>query len=139
MAKQQQQPRRAAQPAQARPQNSPSPAPKRTAPAPAAVRRPEKRVRQISPSDRAFIYTRQNFILMGIGLGLVVLGLALMGGGAMPDPRVWEPERIYSFRRITLAPLMMVAGFVVVGYAIFKRTTRPEDPALTPADNLPEA
>jgi Protein of unknown function (DUF3098) len=58
---------------------------------------------------------------MGVGLGLVLLGLALMSGGAMPDPNKWQPEIIYSFRRITLAPLMMVAGFVVVILGIFKK------------------
>ncbi len=59
---------------------------------------------------------------MGIGLGLVILGLITMSGGAMPDPNKWEPERIYSFRRITLAPIMMVAGFVMVIVGIFKNT-----------------
>lgn len=136
MAKQQQQQRRPAQTPAPRTQG---PAPKRPAPPPAPARRAEKRERFVSASDRAFIYTRENFILMGIGLGLVLLGLALMGGGAMPDPKVWEPERIYSFRRITLAPLMMVAGFVVVGYAIFKKPNRSESLEVPPADNLPEA
>ena len=58
---------------------------------------------------------------MGVGLALVMLGLLLMSGGAMPDPNTWDPELIYSFRRITLAPFLMVAGFVVVIYGIFKK------------------
>lgn len=67
------------------------------------------------------IFGRQNYIYFGIGLGLVILGLAVMSGGAMPDPNKWEPERIYSFRRITLAPILMNAGFIVVILGIFKK------------------
>lgn len=57
---------------------------------------------------------------MGLGLFLVLAGLAAMLGGAMPDPNKWEPERIYSPVRITLAPILMVAGFVTVIWGIFK-------------------
>jgi len=46
-----------------------------------------------------------------------------MAGGAMPDPNKWEPERIYSFQRITLAPILMVAGFVVIIVGIFKKNS----------------
>lgn len=98
-----------------------SQAPKKAAPAPA--RRPsEKKENIFTTGGRELIYGRQNFILMGIGLGLVLVGLAAMSGGAMPDPNKWEPERIYSFRRITLAPILMVAGFVTVTFGIFKRS-----------------
>lgn len=72
---------------------------------------------------------------MGIGLGLVILGLITMSGGAMPDPNKWEPERIYSFRRITLAPIMMVAGFVVVIVGIFKTA----QPTTAPVSDNPTA
>lgn len=129
MAKQQA-PRKPGQP-QA-PQSQPQPAQvKKQAPAPA--RRPaEKRETLFSAGSRELIYGRQNFMLMGIGLLLVLLGLAVMSGGAMPDPKVWEPERIYSFRRITLAPIMMVVGFLVVGLGIFKRNTTAETAVTTP-------
>lgn len=111
------------------------PAPRKTAPAPAPVRRTEKKSEGLfsGAADRTMLYGRRNFVLMGIGLGLVVLGLLLMIGGAMPDPTKWEPERIYSFQRITLAPILMVAGFVVVAFGIFKRTTVAEVTATAPA------
>ncbi len=67
------------------------------------------------------IFGRQNYIWMGIGVGLITIGLFLMAGGRMPSPDVWEADRIYSFRRITLAPILIVAGLVVEIYAIFKR------------------
>jgi predicted cobalt transporter CbtA len=123
MAKQQQQQRQAPAP----------PQPRKTAPAPA--RRPaEKKDSIFSAGSQEFIFGRQNFIYMGIGLALVLIGLATMSGGAMPDPNKWEPERIYSFTRITLAPILMVAGFVMVAVGIFKR--QPETPVYT---NEPEA
>lgn len=68
------------------------------------------------------IFGRQNYILMGIGLALVALGLLLMSGGHMPSPDVWEPERIYSFRRTVLAPLLILAGLGVEIVAIFKHS-----------------
>ncbi|MBU6342973.1 MAG: DUF3098 domain-containing protein [Bacteroidetes bacterium] len=91
------------------------------APKKAAVRGTEKKENIFSAGKNEFIFGRQNFIYMGIGLGLVILGLAAMSGGAMPDPNKWEPERIYSFRRITLAPILMVGGFVMVIVGIFKK------------------
>lgn len=94
---------------------------KKSAPAPA--RRQEKKESVFNtPANRALIFGRQNFLYMGVGLLLVLLGLAAMSGGAMPDPNTWEPERIYSFRRITLAPILMVAGFVAVIMGIFKKS-----------------
>jgi len=116
MAKQPQRP-------QARPQQTASQQqsaqPKKAAPAP--VRRTESKESLFSVGSRELIYGRQNFVLMGVGLALILAGLAAMAGGSMPDPNKWEPERIYSFTRITLAPALMVAGFIVVILGIFKK------------------
>ncbi|RMG85229.1 MAG: DUF3098 domain-containing protein [Bacteroidetes bacterium] len=68
-----------------------------------------------------FLFTRQNFIWMGIGIGLIALGMILMLGGAMPSPDVWDDSVIYSFRRTVLAPVVILAGIVVEIYAIFKK------------------
>ena len=64
---------------------------------------------------------------MLIGLGLIVLGFVLMMGhnaNTTPDgkfdPNYWN-EDIFSFRRVRLAPMLIVAGFVVEVYAILKR------------------
>jgi len=67
------------------------------------------------------IFGKQNYILMGVGLGLITLGLILMSGGAMPSPDVWDESIIYGFRRTVLAPLLMLAGLVVEVVAIFKK------------------
>jgi hypothetical protein len=109
------------------PQKRPTPAPvattpatKRT-PAPAPARRTEKKESLFNVGSNELIYGRNNFIWMGAGLALVVAGLVAMSGGAMPSPDVWDESIIYSFRRITLAPIMMVAGFIVTTIGIFKK------------------
>lgn len=71
------------------------------------------------------LYGKMNFILIAIGALLVVLGFfAMAGGGAElgPDGYAREfDESIYSFRRITLAPILIVLGFVTVAVAILKK------------------
>jgi uncharacterized membrane protein len=96
--------------------------------APAPARRSEKRESVFNTAGNdVLIFGKKNFMYMGAGLLLVLLGLALMSGGSMPDPQVWEPERIYSPMRITVAPILMVMGFVVVVLGIFKKNSALED------------
>jgi len=68
------------------------------------------------------LFGRENYILMAIGAALVAVGLLLMGGGAMPTPEEWDADRIYSFRRTVLAPIVILAGLIVEIVAIFKRS-----------------
>jgi len=49
------------------------------------------------------------------------LGLILMGGGKSKDPNVFNPKEVYSFTRITLAPILILGGFVVEIFAIFRK------------------
>jgi len=67
-----------------------------------------------------FAFGRVNYLLMLTGIGLILLGFALMSGGRVDDPSQFNPE-IFSFRRITLAPLVVMAGFIVNIYAIVKK------------------
>ena len=55
------------------------------------------------------------------GLALIILGFFLLAGGKSADPTKFNYDEIYSFRRITLAPLLMLAGFGIEVYAIMKR------------------
>ena len=66
---------------------------------------------------------------MAIGLIAVALGLILMGGGKSKDPNVFNPSEIYSFRRITLAPILILGGFVIEIFAIFKSDKKATDKA----------
>jgi uncharacterized membrane protein len=105
----------------------------------APVRRTEKKESIFGAGSRELIYGPAQFRIMGIGLALVIVGLILMAGGRQPDPNTWNADEIYSFRRITLAPIVMVAGFVVVVLGIFKKnpSTEPFTPVAeteTPAE-----
>lgn len=72
-------------------------------------------------NSRPLTFGRDTYIWMGIGFGLVVLGLLLMSGGRGEDPAVFDESVIYSFRRITLAPLVILGGLGTVIYAILKK------------------
>ena len=74
-----------------------------------------------SVSSIPLIFGKQNYILMGIGVALIALGMILMSGGAPDSPDVFDADRIYSFRRITLAPFVIIVGLLVEVYAIFKK------------------
>jgi len=58
---------------------------------------------------------------MGIGGVVMLLGLLLMSGGKSADPNVFDVNEVYSFRRITIAPILIVAGLMVEVYAIMKK------------------
>ncbi len=64
---------------------------------------------------------KTNYILMAVGAILVVIGFLLMSGGGDGDPLTFDADRLYSFRRITLAPIVILAGFGVEVWAIMKR------------------
>ncbi len=67
-----------------------------------------------------FALGRENYKLMAIGFAVIIVGFILMAGGRSDDPKVFSDE-IFSFRRITLAPLIVLAGFIFEIYAIMKR------------------
>ncbi|MCB0685995.1 MAG: DUF3098 domain-containing protein [Saprospiraceae bacterium] len=83
------------------------------------AQRVRKQVTTREPKE--LIFKKENYILMGAGAGLILLGLLLMSGGSMPSPDVWDDSIIYSFRRTVLAPVVILAGLVVEIFAIFKR------------------
>ena len=72
-------------------------------------------------SDQEMMYGKQHFILALAGVLLIVLGMALMSGGHMPDANTWDDSLIYSFRRITLAPFIILIGLGLEIYVIFKK------------------
>jgi len=62
----------------------------------------------------------ENYKLLAIGFGIIVVGFLLMLGGKSDDPNVFS-EDIFSFRRITLAPVVVLAGFIFEIWAIMKK------------------
>lgn len=64
-----------------------------------------------------FVFGKKNYKFMLIGLGCIALGFILMAGGGSDDPNVFNPE-IFSWRRIRLAPTLVLIGFAIEIYAI---------------------
>ncbi|OYX22699.1 MAG: hypothetical protein B7Z06_11280 [Flavobacteriales bacterium 32-35-8] len=68
-------------------------------------------------SKSGFVFGRKNYKFMFIGLGCIALGFILMAGGGSDDPNVFNPD-IFSWRRIRLAPTLVLIGFGIQIYAI---------------------
>ena len=64
-----------------------------------------------------YTFKKRIYVIMLIGLGLIVLGFLLMSGGASEDPTKFSQE-IFSFRRITLATVIVMLGFIIEVFAI---------------------
>jgi len=64
-----------------------------------------------------FIFQKKNYIFMFIGIAFITLGFILMSGGGSDDPNVFN-EEIYNFRRIRLAPTLVLIGLGIEVYAI---------------------
>lgn len=75
----------------------------------------------MSTENNRFGIARENYKFFIAGVALIVLGYLLMMGGGSEDPNVFNPE-IFSFRRITLAPLVCLAGFATIMVAIMRRS-----------------
>lgn len=67
------------------------------------------------------LFTKENYKWMLIGLVIMAIGFFLMAGGKSADPNVFNDSEIYSFRRITLAPILIVGGLIVEIFAIIKK------------------
>lgn len=64
-----------------------------------------------------FVFRKKNYKFMFIGVAFIALGFILMAGGGSDDPNVFNPE-IFNFRRIRLAPTLVLIGFGIEIYAI---------------------
>lgn len=75
------------------------------------------------PADKSmqFAFGKENYRLMLIGLAVIVLGFVLMVGGGSDDPNVFN-EGMFNFQRLTLAPLLILAGYIIEIFAIMKKS-----------------
>ena len=73
------------------------------------------------PAEANPLFTKENYKWMLIGLVIMGIGFFLMAGGKSADPNVFNDNEIYSFRRITLAPILIVGGLIVEIFAIIKK------------------
>ena len=68
-----------------------------------------------------FVFKKKNYILLISGLVLILVGIFLMKGGESEDPNVFS-EDIFNFQRLTLAPILIVSGFILEIFAIMLKS-----------------
>ena len=67
------------------------------------------------------IFEKDNYLWMLVGIIVMAIGLLLMAGGKSDDPNQFHPDQVYSARRITVAPILILAGLVLEVFAIFRK------------------
>ncbi|MEN9370977.1 MAG: hypothetical protein RL463_1151 [Bacteroidota bacterium] len=72
-------------------------------------------------TNKNTLFGKQNLLWMLIGAVVIILGFLLMAGGKSEDPTVFNEAEVYSTTRITIAPLLIVAGLIIEVYAIMKK------------------
>lgn len=75
----------------------------------------------MSKQDLGLALPKKNYIYIIAGVVVVFIGFVLMSGGGSEDPNVFNKEEMFSARRITLAPFMVIGGYVLVLWGILKR------------------
>ena len=70
---------------------------------------------------KKLLFGKRNYKFMLIGILFIAVGFILMSGGGSDDPNIFN-EEIYSFRRIRLAPMLVIIGFIIEVYAILTKS-----------------
>ena len=78
-------------------------------------------------NKKEFIFSRSNYMLMLVGFLFITLGFTLMVGGGSDDPNVFNPD-IFNFRRIRLAPTLILIGFGIEIAAILRSFSKTKKP-----------
>ena len=79
------------------------------------------KINKIEKSPKQILFTKENYILMIAGLVFLALGFFLMAGGKSQDPKVFNTNEVYSTTKITVAPILIILGFVIEIVAIMKK------------------
>lgn len=72
-------------------------------------------------AKKKLLFGKRNYKFMLIGILFIAVGFILMSGGSSDDPNIFN-EEIYSFRRIRLAPILVIIGFIIEVYAILTKS-----------------
>lgn len=73
------------------------------------------------PETASDLFGKENYLYMLAGLVVLAIGVFLMAGGKSPDPTKFNDNDIYSTARITVAPLLIIIGFIIEIVAIMKK------------------
>ena len=70
------------------------------------------------------LFSKENYKWMVIGLVVMAIGFVLMAGGKSSDPNVFQDKDVYSTTRITIAPILIIAGLIIEIFAIMKKPAK---------------
>lgn len=76
---------------------------------------------KLQKSREVELFGKENYKWMLIGLVVLAIGFFLMAGGKSSDPNVFNKDEVYSTTRITIAPILIIAGFIIEIVAIMKK------------------
>jgi len=74
-------------------------------------------MKEINNNNNKFAFTKKNYIILAVGVLFIIIGLFLMQGGVSEDPALYNRE-MFNFQRITLAPVIILSGFIINIFAI---------------------
>lgn len=77
--------------------------------------------KEIKQAETRGLFGKSNYQFMIAGVVIIVIGFLLMMGGSSDDATRFDPKEVYSFRRVTLAPLVILAGLALEVYAIMRK------------------
>ncbi|AMC11582.1 hypothetical protein Lupro_10030 [Lutibacter profundi] len=83
----------------------------------------KQKARKKQENKNDFLFGKRNYTFMLIGVAFIALGFILMAGGGSDDPKIFNPE-IYNFRRIRLAPTLVLIGLAIEIYAILVKAKK---------------
>lgn len=76
---------------------------------------------------RLFAFQPENYRLLLIGLAINIIGFLLMIGGATDNPNEFHKDEIFSDVRITLSPMLIIAGYIIIMYSIMRKSKSKKD------------
>ncbi len=77
--------------------------------------------KQLPQANNQSLFSKDNYMWMLVGLGVMALGFFLMAGGKSADPKVFNDNEVYSTTRITIAPILIIGGLLIEIFAIMKK------------------
>lgn len=87
------------------------------------MRKDKSKSADIEDVKPQFVFEKKNYIIFFVGIALMALGYLLMSGGGSDDPNVFN-EEMFNFRRITLAPIIIIIGIALEFVAIFYKSKK---------------
>lgn len=81
-------------------------------------------IKNTAAATKKMALGRENYYLIAAGVVVIIIGFILMSGGKYTDPNVFNGNELYSARRITIAPIVVILGFVIEVYALFHKSKK---------------